>query len=103
MVARGDLRTAVEYGANFGRDIDAIATMDGARCGAISRGPLPDAWLRQLGDPALRAARDTADRLAATARAVAARLLADVTAVAELTTERHCEQNLDESRNDGAI
>jgi ADP-ribosylglycohydrolase len=102
-LAGGDPRTAVEYGANFGRDTDTIATMAGAMCGAVSRGPLPDAWLRQLGDPALRAARDTADRLAATARTEAARLLADVTSVAGLTTERNSKQGLDESRNDGAI
>jgi ADP-ribosylglycohydrolase len=102
-LARGDLRTAVEYGANFGRDTDTIATMAGAMCGAVSRGPLPAAWLRQLGDPALRAARNTADRLAATARALGAQVLADVTSVAGLTTERNGKQGLDESRNDGAI
>jgi hypothetical protein len=64
--------------------------MAGALCGAVSRGPLPDAWLRQLGDPALQTARHTADRLAATARALGAQLLADVTSVTGLTTERHC-------------
>jgi ADP-ribosylglycohydrolase len=85
-LAQGDLRTAVEYGANFGRDTDTIATMTGAMCGAVSRGPLPDAWLRQFGDPALQAARTTADRLATTARGLCAQALGDVTAVTGLIT-----------------
>ena len=71
---------------NFGRDTDTIATVTGAMCGAVSRGSLPDAWLRRLGDPALQAARITANRLAASARALRTQMLSDIEAVAGLTT-----------------
>jgi ADP-ribosylglycohydrolase len=84
-LARGDVKAAVEYGANFGRDTDTIATMAGAMCGATTRSPLPDAWLRQLGDTAVQSARDTAEQLAVTARALCAQTLAGVAAVPGLT------------------
>jgi ADP-ribosylglycohydrolase len=86
-LAQGDVRVAVEYGANFGRDTDTIATMAGALCGATTRSPLPDAWLRQFGDAAVRSARDTAERLAVTARALCAQTLADVAAVPGLAAD----------------
>jgi ADP-ribosylglycohydrolase len=35
ILAQGDPVTAIEYGANFGRDADTIATMAGALCGAL--------------------------------------------------------------------
>jgi ADP-ribosylglycohydrolase len=84
-LARGDVKAAVEYGANFGRDTDTIATMAGAMCGATTRSPLPDAWLRQLGDTAVQSACDTAEQLAVTARALCAQTLAGVAAVPGLT------------------
>jgi ADP-ribosylglycohydrolase len=87
-LARGDIRLAVEYGANFGRDTDTIATMAGALCGAAAAGALPEAWLRQLGAAALQSARADAERLAATARAVCQQTLTDVAAVAGLTDSR---------------
>ena len=83
-LALGDVRVAVEYAANFGRDTDTIATMAGAMCGAVSRAALPAAWLDQLGDPALQSARTTANCLATTARALCAQTLADVAAVSGL-------------------
>lgn len=73
---------------NFGRDTDTIATLTGAMCGAVSRGPLPDAWLRQFGDPALQTARNTANRLAATARTMCMQMRSDVSAVAGLASGR---------------
>jgi ADP-ribosylglycohydrolase len=84
-LARGDIRVAVEYGANFGRDTDTIATMAGALCGAASKSALPEAWLQQLGAPALQSAQTIAERLAATARALCEQTLTDVAAVADLT------------------
>lgn len=86
-LAKGDVKAAVEYGANFGRDTDTIATMAGAMCGAAARSPLPDAWLRQLGDSAVQSARDTAERLAATARTLCAQTLAGMAAVPGLTAD----------------
>jgi ADP-ribosylglycohydrolase len=80
-LARGDVKMAAEFGANFGRDTDTIASMAGAMCGATTRSPLPGDWLRQLGDTAAQSARDTAQRLAVTARALCAQTLADVAAV----------------------
>jgi ADP-ribosylglycohydrolase len=84
-LARGDIRVAVEYGANFGRDTDTIATMAGALSGATNAGALPEAWLRQLGPATLQSARTTAERLTATARALCEQTLTDVAAVAGLT------------------
>jgi len=46
-LADGDARTAIIYGANFGRDADTIATMTGALAGAF-RG------VRALGEPWVR-------------------------------------------------
>jgi ADP-ribosylglycohydrolase len=86
-LAQGDVRVAAEYGANFGRDTDTIATMAGAMCGAASRTPLPDAWLQQLGDAAVASARETAARLAVTARALCAQTLAGLAAVPGLAGE----------------
>jgi hypothetical protein len=73
---------------NFGRDTDTIATMTGAMCGAVNRGPLPGAWLRQFGEPAFQAARNTANRLAATGRTMCTPMLDDVSAVAGLASGR---------------
>ena len=84
-LAGGDTRVAVEYGANFGRDTDTIATMAGALCGAAGASALPQAWLRQLGAAALESAQTIAERLAATAKALADQTLADMAAVAGLT------------------
>ncbi|WP_169582072.1 MULTISPECIES: ADP-ribosylglycohydrolase family protein [Microbacterium] len=66
LLARGDVRTAVEYGANFGRDTDTIAAMAGAICGALAAA-LPQDWLDQLGAPARHSAERLAGRLHATA------------------------------------
>jgi ADP-ribosylglycohydrolase len=82
VLAHGEPKRAVEYGANFGRDTDTIASMAGALCGATdSAGPLPQAWLDRLGPQALRSAADLAERLAAAARAKAAQYLAGLDAV----------------------
>lgn len=69
-LADGDLRTAVEFAANFGRDTDTIATMTGAICGAIG-GPdaIPPSWTGALGPAAMVEAETLAGRLAELARA----------------------------------
>lgn len=56
-LADGDLSRAVEYGANFGRDTDTIASMSGALCGALAD-EIPPAWIDTLGDEALEATRE---------------------------------------------
>lgn len=49
LLAEGDPRRAVEYGANFGRDTDTIATMAGGICGALAgQDALPEQWLEGL-------------------------------------------------------
>jgi ADP-ribosylglycohydrolase len=46
LLAGGDVVTAVEQSANFGRDSDTIATMAGAVCGALGgAGAIPSAWV----------------------------------------------------------
>jgi ADP-ribosylglycohydrolase len=69
-LAGGDLRTGVEFAANFGRDTDTIASMTGALCGAVG-GPdeVPEGWMATLGPSAVRDAEELAGRLAETARA----------------------------------
>lgn len=69
-LAGGDLRRAVEYAANFGRDTDTIASMTGALCGAIG-GPdaIPEAWIAALGPAAVLDAEAVARGLADLARA----------------------------------
>lgn len=48
-LAAGDLAKTIEYGANFGRDADTIATMAGALAGAYSgAGGLRPAWVEKL-------------------------------------------------------
>ena len=48
-LANGDPVKAIEYGANFGRDTDTIASMVGALCGAFRgvEGLKPE-WVRQI-------------------------------------------------------
>jgi ADP-ribosylglycohydrolase len=49
LLAEGDPVRAIEYGANFGRDSDTIATMAGAICGALSgTEALPEAWIAKV-------------------------------------------------------
>lgn len=48
-LAQGNPRTAIIYGANFGRDTDTIATMAGAICGALHGvDGLPAAWITKI-------------------------------------------------------
>ncbi len=48
-LAQGNPRTAISYGANFGRDTDTIATMAGAICGALHGvDGLPPAWVTKM-------------------------------------------------------
>lgn len=63
VLAEGDLRTAVEYGANFGRDTDTIASMAGAVAGAFGGTP-PPTWLSQMSDTEDGSAREVAAALA---------------------------------------
>ncbi len=70
-LADGDLRTAVEFAANFGRDTDTIATMTGAICGAIGGADaIPASWTTALGTAAMIEAKTLAGRLAELARAL---------------------------------
>lgn len=73
VLAGGDLVRAVEYGANFGRDADTIASMAGAICGA-ARGsaPLPPAWVAGLGPAGMSSAAELAQQLGSTAQLKAA-------------------------------
>ncbi len=48
-LARGDAKTAVLYGVNFGRDTDCIAAMAGGLAGALSGiGAVPTEWVEQV-------------------------------------------------------
>lgn len=64
LLAEGDPVRAIEYGANFGRDTDTIATMAGAICGAL-RGPtaLPSGWAEKVTTRGLRDQHVLAERL----------------------------------------
>jgi ADP-ribosylglycohydrolase len=62
LLADGDVRTAVEYAANFGRDTDTIASMAGALCGALAV-EVPEAWTASLGPEAIDSASRLADKL----------------------------------------
>ena len=69
LLAGGDMLRGVEYGANFGRDADTIATMTGALCGAThGPRPVPARWADRLGVTAMGSAARMADGLAQTAR-----------------------------------
>ena len=59
MLADGDVKNAVEYGANFGRDADTIASMVGALTGALADDP-PAEWTAALDEAQLLAAQDLA-------------------------------------------
>lgn len=49
LLANGDPKDAVIYGANFGRDTDTIATMAGAICGALrGASSLPPQWVEKV-------------------------------------------------------
>lgn len=86
VLADGDLARAVEYGANFGRDTDTIATMVGALCGATSGGcHLPEPWVECLGASGMSSAVGLAEHLARTAREKASRYLHDLNTVPGLT------------------
>ncbi|SMG44517.1 ADP-ribosylglycohydrolase family protein [Paraburkholderia susongensis] len=77
-LAGGDAQKAVEYGANFGRDADTIASMAGAVAGALGGArALPRAWLDTLG-PRADSQRALAGRMTqlVRARAEAARAAA---------------------------
>ena len=66
LLANGDVKTAVEYGANFGRDTDTIASMAGALTAALAPG-LPREWIVQLGDDNVASAQAVAGQLHTTA------------------------------------
>ncbi len=84
-LADGELVRAVEYGANFGRDADTIASMAGALCGATdSDEPLPGGWLDRLGTQAVGSATRLAEQLAQTARDKAGQYLSDLSTVPDL-------------------
>jgi ADP-ribosylglycohydrolase len=87
VLADGDLERAVEYGANFGRDADTIASMVGAICGATNGGrPVPAPWADRLGGPAMASAIGLAEQLARTAREKVSRYLQDLHTVPGLTS-----------------
>jgi ADP-ribosylglycohydrolase len=82
VLARGDLPTAVAYGANFGRDTDTVAAMAGAVCGALGGvESVPPQWWATIGEPAAASAWELARRLAGAARRRAADQVAAARAV----------------------
>ena len=49
VLAKGDAKTAILYGVNFGRDTDCIAAMAGGLSGALSgAGAVPAQWVEQI-------------------------------------------------------
>jgi ADP-ribosylglycohydrolase len=49
VLAKGDGKTAILYGVNFGRDTDCIAAMAGGLSGALSGiGAVPKEWVEQI-------------------------------------------------------
>lgn len=61
-LADGDVVKAVEFGANFGRDTDTIASMSGAICGALVT-DLPVRWLDSLGAASVQSAHQLGSAL----------------------------------------
>jgi ADP-ribosylglycohydrolase len=48
-LAKGDAKTAIEYGVNMGRDTDCLAAMAGGLSGALSGiGTVPQEWVEQI-------------------------------------------------------
>lgn len=82
-LAGGNAQKAVEYGANFGRDADTIASMAGAVAGAMGGArALPKAWFDALG-PQADKQRALADRMTRLLRARAETTRAAVLMVLE--------------------
>ncbi|MFN8526902.1 MAG: ADP-ribosylglycohydrolase family protein [Chloroflexota bacterium] len=74
LLAEGDAKKAIEFGANFGRDSDTIATMTGAICGALQGiQTFPSAWTSQADPDAPAGQRAMAATLVGIARAKAKR------------------------------
>lgn len=49
VLAKGDAKTGILYGVNFGRDTDCLAAMAGGLSGALSGiGAVPDEWVAQV-------------------------------------------------------
>lgn len=85
LLADGDPRQVILYGANFGRDADTIASMAGALGGAL-RGAtaLPAAWVEKIQASSRRNQKALAEGLVAVIRqraAELARVAADVQAL----------------------
>jgi ADP-ribosylglycohydrolase len=66
ILAAGDVKKAVEYGANFGRDSDTIACMAGALTGALAT-EVPYEWIDSLDEADLAEAKKSAAELVETA------------------------------------
>ncbi len=63
-LADGDVRAAIVYGANFGRDADTIASMAGALAGAWQGlAAFPAGWVEQMRAQSPRAHEDVAHGL----------------------------------------
>lgn len=87
-LADGNMQTAVEYAANFGRDTDTIASIAGALCGGASDGkPLPAPWVDRLGTKAVNTATSLAGQLASAARAKAGEQSKNLRSVPGLLTQ----------------
>lgn len=82
-LAEGDLQSAVEFGANFGRDTDTIASMAGAICGALAE-RTPEPWRLSLGPELVSTATELAGELVGAARSVATSRMAASRTIAEL-------------------
>lgn len=86
VLAKGDVRTAVEYGANFGHDADTIACMVGALCGALTDS-VPGEWIESLGSEAVASAEGVADGLLIAARQRATEQQVRLTAAATVLAD----------------
>lgn len=64
LLAKGDMETAILWGANFGRDTDTIGTMVGGLCGALhGYSALPEGWRAKISPEILTRYQEFASRL----------------------------------------
>jgi ADP-ribosylglycohydrolase len=86
LLAKGDPRQTISYGANFGRDADTIASMAGAIAGALQGADaFPTDWLAKVEGEADRSQQNLAERLVAVIEQRLAATLARLNTLQQLT------------------
>jgi ADP-ribosylglycohydrolase len=86
LLAEGDPRQTIIYGANFGRDADTIASMAGAIAGALQGADaFPTDWLAKVEGEADRSQQNLAERLVAVIEQRLAATLARLNTLQQLT------------------